>query len=595
LPFFLISTAVLLVGVVAASACTFILKFGTAGSENGQFITPRGIAVDSAGNVYVTDAGGDTRGQIQKFDANGNFIARLGQNNGTAQGFISAYRITTDSSGNVYATDGASEATSNVVKKFNSSGVFQFAFGATVSAGGQFQFAAGIAVDSSGNIYVADSGANLVRKFSSTGTPSGTIGSSGSGDGQFNNPVGIAIDSANNLYVADSGNNRIQKFNSAGTFVTKWGTNGTGNGEFNGPHGVSVDNAGTVYVSDTGNNRVQLFSSSGTFIEVCGSAGSGDGQFAGSEDVASNTAGTFFYVVDRDNFRVQKFSTAAASPTANAGGDQTVECAGATTAVNLDGSASTAGSGTINSYSWAEGATPLGTGAMLTVNLPTGTHTITLTVTDTGGGSDTDDVVVTIQDTLAPNISCPSDVVVTLPLNSSATSMVVDYPSVTATDSCSSSVTVNSTPASGSVFPVGTTTVNATADDGAGHTSNCSFTVTVQYNFAGFFPPVANLPALNIVQAGKGIPVKFSLSGNKGLGIFAPGSPSSGPIVCNSSDPATLLEETVTAGGSSLSYDPISDQYIYIWKTEQAWVGTCRQLVVQLNDGSIHRANFKFK
>jgi hypothetical protein len=350
-----------------------------------------------------------------------------------------------------------------------------------------------------------------------------------------------------------------------------------------------------VYVADTGNNRLQLFSSSGTFIEACGSAGSGDGQFAGAEDVAANTAGTFFYVVDRDNSRIQKFSTTAASPTANAGADQTVECAGATTAVNLDGSASTAGSGTINSYSWAEGATPLGTGATLTVNLPTGTHTITLTVTDTGGGSDTDDVVVTIQDTLAPNISCPSDVVVSLPMNSTATSMVVNYPAVTATDSCSSSVTVNSTPSSGSVFPVGTTTVNATADDGAGHTSTCSFTVTVQYNFAGFFQPVANLPMLNIVQAGRAIPVKFSLSGNKGLGIFAAGSPSSGPHTCNSNDPATPLEETVTAGGSSLSYDPSSDQYIYVWKTEKAWAGTCRQLVVQLNDGSIHLANFQFK
>ncbi|HEX7331212.1 MAG TPA: PxKF domain-containing protein [Pyrinomonadaceae bacterium] len=595
LPFFLILITAMLVGVVAASACTFILTWGTAGSEDGQFLLPRGIAVDPAGNVYVTDGAGDSRGQIQKFDANGNFIARLGQNNGTAQGFLSAYRITTDSSGNVYATDGATEGVSGVVKKFNSSGVFQFAFGSPVSSGGQFLQAAGIAVDSAGNIYVADSGAGVVRKFSSTGTSIGTIGSSGSGDGQFSIPAGIAIDSANNLYVADSGNNRIQKFNSAGTFVTKWGTNGTGNGEFSGPKGVAVDNAGTVYVADTGNNRIQLFSSSGTFIEVCGSAGSADGQFAGPDDVASNAAGTFFYVADRDNSRIQKFSTTAASPTANAGADQTVECAGATTTVNLDGSASTAGSGTINSYSWAEGATPLGTGAMLTVNLPVGTHTITLTVTDTGGGSDTDDVVITVQDTLAPNISCPSDVVVNLPLNSTATSMVVNYPGVTATDSCSSTVTVNSTPASGSVFPVGTTTVNATADDGAGHTSACSFTVTVQYNFAGFFPPVANLPALNVVQAGRGIPVKFSLSGNKGLGIFAAGSPSSGPIVCNSSDPATLLEETVTAGGSSLNYDPVSDQYIYVWKTEQGWAGTCRQLVVQLNDGSIHRANFKFK
>jgi DNA-binding beta-propeller fold protein YncE len=594
LPFFAILITAMLVGVVAA-ASTFVLKFGTLGSGDGQFTNPRGIAVDPTGNVYVTDASGDTAGQIQKFDANGNFIARLGQNNGTAQGFISAYGITTDSSGNVYATDGAVEAAGNVVKKFNSSGVFQFAFGATVSSGGQFQLAAGIAVDSSGNIYVADSLAGVVRKFSSTGTSIGTIGSSGSGDGQFSGPVGIAIDSANNLYVADSGNNRIQKFNSAGTFVTKWGTNGTGNGEFSSPQGVAVDNAGTVYVADTGNNRVQLFSSSGTFIEVSGSAGSGDGQFAGPADVESNAAGTFFYVVDRDNSRVQKFTTTATAPTANAGADQTVECAGATTPVNLDGSASTAGSGTINSYSWAEGATPLGTGAMLTINLPVGTHTITLTVTDTGGGSDTDDVVITVQDTLAPNISCPADVVVSLPMNSTATSMVVNYPDVTATDSCSSSVTVNSTPASGSVFPVGTTTVNATADDGAGHTSNCSFTVTVQYNFAGFFPPVANLPALNVVQAGRGVPVKFSLSGNKGLGIFAAGSPSSGPIVCNSSDPATLLEETVTAGGSSLSYDPVTDQYIYVWKTEPAWAGTCRQLVVQLNDGSIHRANFKFK
>jgi hypothetical protein len=180
-------------------------------------------------------------------------------------------------------------------------------------------------------------------------------------------------------------------------------------------------------------------------------------------------------------------------------------------------------------------------------------------------------------------------------MNSTATSMVVNYPAVTATDSCSSSVTVNSTPASGSVFPVGTTTVNATADDGAGHTSNCSFNVTVQYNFAGFFQPVDNLPVLNVVQAGRAIPIKFSLSGDKGLGIFAPGSPSSGPIPCNSSDPAVDLEETVTAGSSSLSYNPATDQYIYIWKTEASWAGTCRQLVVQLNDGSIHRANFKFK
>src|SRR6185295_1253456 len=132
---------------------SFILKFGTSGSDDGQFITPRAIAVDPGGNVYVGDASGDFRGQIQKFDGNGTFVARVGANNGTAQGFLSVHRITTDSSGNIYATDGAPESTNGVVKKFNSSGVFQFAFG---SAPGQFSSAAGIAVDSSGNIYVAD-------------------------------------------------------------------------------------------------------------------------------------------------------------------------------------------------------------------------------------------------------------------------------------------------------------------------------------------------------------------------------------------------------------------------------------------------------
>jgi hypothetical protein len=173
--------------------------------------------------------------------------------------------------------------------------------------------------------------------------------------------------------------------------------------------------------------------------------------------------------------------------------------------------------------------------------------------------------------------------------------MVVNYPAVTATDGCSASVDVTSSPASGSVFPVGTTTVHASADDGTTTPSTCTFKVIVQYNFAGFFQPVDNLPVFNVVQAGRAIPVKFSLSGFKGLGIFAPGSPSSGPIACNSSDPAVDLTETVTAGGSSLSYDPATDKYIYVWKTDASWAGTCRQLVMELNDGSIHRANFRFK
>ena len=63
---------------------------------------------------------------------------------------------------------------------------------------------------------------------------------------------------------------------------------------------------------------------------------------------------------------------------------------------------------------------------------------------------------------------------------------------------------------------------------------------------------------------------------------------------CDGSDPDDV-EETTTAGSSSLSYDPDSDQYTYVWKTEKSWSDTCRELVVKLTDGSVHTALFNFK
>ncbi|MFH0352336.1 MAG: PxKF domain-containing protein [Chromatiales bacterium] len=51
----------------------------------------------------------------------------------------------------------------------------------------------------------------------------------------------------------------------------------------------------------------------------------------------------------------------------------------------------------------------------------------------------------------------------------------------------------------------------------------------------------------------------------------------------------------MTADGSSLSYDPASGQYKYVWKTQTSWAGTCRQLLVTLDDGSVYKANFKLK
>jgi len=115
------------------------------------------------------------------------------------------------------------------------------------------------------------------------------------------------------------------------------------------------------------------------------------------------------------------------------------------------------------------------------------------------------------------------------------------------------------------------------------------------YQFSGFFSPVNNQPTVNTAKAGSAIPVKFSLHGIQAADIFATGSPSSQRIDCISGATLDPIEQTVSAGASSLQYDLATDTYTYVWKTNTAWAGTCRRLTVILNDGSAHAADFKLR
>lgn len=144
-------------------------------------------------------------------------------------------------------------------------------------------------------------------------------------------------------------------------------------------------------------------------------------------------------------------------------------------------------------------------------------------------------------------------------------------------------------------YPIGQTNVTLTVADNHGASSSCQAIVTVLYDFKGFFQPVDNLPVVNLVNAGSAIPVKFSLNGNKGLNIFETGYPVSQQIACGSGSPVSTVEETLTASNTSLNYDPLTDQYIYVWKTEKGWKGTCRQLMVRLADKTSRGAHFQFK
>jgi hypothetical protein len=225
--------------------------------------------------------------------------------------------------------------------------------------------------------------------------------------------------------------------------------------------------------------------------------------------------------------------------------------------------------------------------------------TFTLLVTDSEGLSATAKLVVDVTDETTPpvinNGNPIPDVTVNLPLNSPDVSVPVTFELPTATDNCTLSPTVTSEPVSGSTFGLGTTVVTVTAIDELGNTATASFNVTVLFNFGGLLQPIAPFPTLNIAAAGSAIPVKFSLSGDKGLNILATGYPASSVIPCDENEPGTTIEETVPAGGTILSYDPLSDQYKYVWKTNKDWRRTCRILIVKLADGSEHYAKFSFR
>ena len=139
----------------------------------------------------------------------------------------------------------------------------------------------------------------------------------------------------------------------------------------------------------------------------------------------------------------------------------------------------------------------------------------------------------------------------------------------------------------------GTATVKFTAIDCC-EIATCTRTISVIWNFTGFFQPVENPPVYNRAKAGSGIPLKFSLGGDQGLDIFAPGYPASTPIACDLTSPSVPVQETVAAGSSHLTYNPNTGQYTFIWKTDKAWAGTCRELVLKLADGTSHSAYFNF-
>lgn len=313
------------------AASTFAGFPSATGSSDGRrdmarFNRPAGIAVDSQGNVYVADAGNRT---IRKIAPDGMVTTLAGlagafgivDGHGNAARFNNLGGLAVDSQGNVYVTDGATPTNSkDPIRKISPAGdVTTVASGLTIPTD--------VAVDTNSNLFVTD-GRNRVAKI----TPQGVVstfagdGSYGTKDGvgtaaQFNSPGGICIDSSGNLYVTDTSSHTIRKITPDQLVTTVAGVSlqpGNDDGpassaKFRNPAGVVAGPNGEVYIADTYNNEIRTIASQ-SVATLAGRApiGSADGsrlsaQFYQPSGEALDANGNL-YVADSYNNTIRKIT-----------------------------------------------------------------------------------------------------------------------------------------------------------------------------------------------------------------------------------------------------------------------------------------------
>ena len=260
--------------------------------------SPQGVAVDSAGNLYIADNGNSrirkvSNGVITTVAGNGTLGFSGDNGPATSAQLNRPFGVAVDSAGDLYIADAGNnrirKISNGVITTVAGSGAIYEANGGLGSGASGFggdggpaisallSDPEGVALDSAGNLYIADTYNSRIRKVSNgvitTVAGNGTYGFSGDGgqavSAQLDEPYGVAVDSASNLYIADWQNNRIRKV-SNGVIDTIAGDSLVGgfsgdNGpatkaELYYPFGVAVDSVGNVYVADTFNYRIRALS-----------------------------------------------------------------------------------------------------------------------------------------------------------------------------------------------------------------------------------------------------------------------------------------------------------------------------------------------
>ena len=310
--------------------------------------SPRGVAVDAMGNLYIADQG---HHRIRKVDAATGTISTIagtgepgysGDGGPATQALLrDPVGVAVDGNGHLYIADADNrrirrvDAFTGTISTIAGTGERGYSGDGGLATQAQLRYPQGVAVDGAGNLYIADSDNNRIRKVSAaTGTISTIVGTGGggySGDGglatqaELRNPSAVTVDGAGNLYIADEGDHRIRKVDAATGIIStiagtgEWGYRGDGGlaieAQLSEPHGVAVDAVGNVYITSYWNHRVRkVDAGTGTISTIVGTGGwgySGDGGLATQAELRYPSAVTVdgagnLYIADEGNHRVRK-------------------------------------------------------------------------------------------------------------------------------------------------------------------------------------------------------------------------------------------------------------------------------------------------
>ena len=224
-----------------------VRKFGSYGSNNGQFSGLRVVAFDSHNHLYVVDCGNH---RVQKFDTNGNYLLQFGSN-GVSDGQLNYPYGVTVHNDKVYIADHSNKR----ISVFQTNGKFCISFGSD-QLGGPYD----VTVNANNHLLVADHSNSCIYTYTLDGHYVGKFGTQGSGRGQLNNPYNLTTDLNGFIIVADTRNHRVSIFDNNGSCIHCFGSSGSANGQFSNPHGIAISRNGSIYVSDYSNKRIQIFS-----------------------------------------------------------------------------------------------------------------------------------------------------------------------------------------------------------------------------------------------------------------------------------------------------------------------------------------------